>query len=193
MLWLGLAVLATISILAACSQQPREVSAITITQQIEQGKYLVTVGGCNDCHSPKIITAKGTAIDPTRLLSGHPAEVQLPEIPRDILAPNGWGALTTPDMTAWAGPWGISFASNLTPDEVTGVGAWIESSFIAAMRNGRHLGTGRPILPPMPWENLNQLSDEDLKAIFTYLKSLKPINNRVPMPVIPERMSFQTQ
>jgi hypothetical protein len=55
------------------------------------------------------------------------------------------------------------------------------------MRNGKHMGSGRPILPPMPWETIGKMTDEDLKAIFAYLKTVKPIRNRVPMPVPPSK------
>jgi hypothetical protein len=84
--------------------------------------------------------------------------------------------------TAWAGPWGVSFTANLTPDEETGIGLWSEEEFIATLRTGRHLGRGREILPPMPWPVYGQLSDEDLGAIFAYLTSLPPVHNRVPAP-----------
>jgi hypothetical protein len=100
-------------------------------------------------------------------------------------APSGpWIAATVGTLTAWSGPWGVSYATNLTPDEETGIGAWDENMFIQALRTGQHLGGGRPILPPMPWEMYRQASDEDLKAIFAYLKSLPPISNQVPEPVI---------
>jgi cytochrome c553 len=57
--------------------------------------------------------------------------------------------------------------------------------FVNALRKGQHLGAGRPILPPMPWQVLNEQSDDDLKAIFAYLKSLPPVKNQVPEPVPP--------
>ena len=96
----------------------------------------------------------------------------------------GWMAQTSGDLTAWSGPWGISYAANLTPDEETGTGAWDEAMFVSAIRSGQHLGGGRPILPPMPWENYRGMTDEDLKAVFAYLKSLPPIKNQVPEPVL---------
>lgn len=138
------------------------------------------------------MSPEGPVVDPSRMLSGHPASGTIPEIQSGTIGQGAWGALTTHDLTAWAGPWGISFAANLTPDEVTGIGAWLESSFISAMRNGRHLGTGRQILPPMPWQDIGQMTDEDLKAIFAYLKSLKPINNMVPLPVPPEKLDISS-
>ncbi len=156
-----------------------------VVNPIERGEYLVTMSGCHDCHSPKIMTEMGPEPDPARLLSGHPANEKLAEIPVDLIGPDKWGAITNNNLTAWAGPWGVSFAANLTPDEVTGTGAWTEESFIQIMRTGKHLGTGRPILPPMPWFNLAKVSDQDLKAIFAYLQSLKPIENMVPAPIPP--------
>jgi hypothetical protein len=123
--------------------------------------------------------------DSTRFLSGHPADEQLPDAPIDMVGPGKWGLVGNNNLTAWVGPWGISFAANLTPDMVTGSGAWTEEAFIAAMRTGKHLGAGREILPPMPWFNLTNATDEDLSAIFAYLKSIKPIENMVPAPVPP--------
>jgi mono/diheme cytochrome c family protein len=154
-------------------------------QMVERGRYLVNLGGCNDCHSPKVFTAKGPEPDPKRLLSGHPADEKLPAVPDGLFGPTAWGGLCNNGMTAWVGPWGISFASNLTPDNVTGSGAWTEAAFIKAMRTGKHLGAGRDILPPMPWPFIGQLTDEDLGAIFAYIESLPPIDNMVPQPVPP--------
>src|SRR6185312_3644927 len=85
-------------------------------------------------------------------------------------------------MTAFSGPWGTSFSRNLTPDPETGLGAWTEKDFIATIRNGRHLGRGRPLLPPMPWFNYREATDDHLRAIFTYLRSIPAVKNRVPDP-----------
>lgn len=153
--------------------------------QIQRGEYLVTVGGCHDCHSPKMFTPKGPVPDPAKLLSGYRADTKLPEIPTGVIGPNKWGGLTTNDSTAWVGPWGVSFSSNLTPDAETGLGNWTVEMFIRAMRTGKHAGVGRAILPPMPWYGLAKLNDGDLKAIFAYLRTLKPIKNRVPDPIPP--------
>jgi len=157
---------------------------------IERGKYLVNLGGCNDCHTPKTFGPEGMGMDSTRLLSGHPADEKLPDIPHDVLGPDKWAAVTTGHFTAWAGPWGVSFARNLTPDVATGLGSWTEDIFIKAMRTGKDMGEGRDILPPMPWPNFALLTDADLKAIFSYLQSLKPIENAIPDPISPtgERM-----
>jgi hypothetical protein len=156
--------------------------------EFARGKYLVEYGGCGDCHTPKVMTAKGPVPDSTRMLSGHPATAPVPPIPAGVLgpAPTQWGALTNSDLTAWAGPWGVSFAANLTPDKVTGLGNWTADLFIKTMRTGKHLGVGRPVLPPMPVNDIAMLTDGDLKAMFAYLKSLKPLVNAVPQPIAPK-------
>ena len=157
------------------------------SELISRGKYIVSTSGCNDCHSPKIMTPKGPMIDSTKMLSGHPQGSPLPPIDKNALKPGGW-VLMMPDLTAAVGPWGITYSANLTPDSTTGIGAWTETDFIAAMKTGKHLGheNGRPIMPPMPWENLAHMEDQDLKAVFAYLKALPPINNRVPTNLSPD-------
>ena len=149
--------------------------------QIERGQYLVRFGDCSTCHTPVKFGEKGPEPDLTRFLSGHPADTKLP--PAD-LKPGPWFAATA-GMTAWTGPWGISYSANLTPDKSTGLGVWTEAMFISAMRTGKHMGAGRSILPPMPWQAAGTLSDEDLKAVFAYLRSVPPIKNQVPVPVGP--------
>lgn len=155
------------------------------TDQIERGRYLVMLGGCNHCHSPKTMSPNGPIPHPMKLLSGYPAESNLPEIPHAYLAKDKWGAVTNNDLTAWAGPWGVSFAANLTPDPATGLGGWTDEMFIKSLRTGKHMGTGRQILPPMPWEDIGHLKDQDLKDMFAYLKSLPPVRNAVPQPIPP--------
>jgi hypothetical protein len=103
---------------------------------IQRGKYLVEVGGCHDCHSPKKFTDKGSILDETRLLSGHPENLELPEINPDLIGPGKW-LLFNEHITAAVGPWGVSFSANLTPDEQTGIGLWQEENFIKAMRTGK--------------------------------------------------------
>ncbi len=152
---------------------------------VERGKQLVLLGGCIDCHCPKVMTPMGPMPDTTQFLAGHPAHEPLPAIPQGVVAPDKWGAVTTNDLTAWYGPWGVSFPKNLTPDVATGLGSWTEKMFIDALRTGKDMGQGRQILPPMPWMFIGQLPDADLKAIFAYLKSLPPISNAVPDPIPP--------
>ena len=150
---------------------------------VERGHYLVTIAGCNDCHSPKKMTPNGPVPDETRLLSGHPADEKLPEVPPNIFGPDKWGAITNNNLTGWVGPWGISYTSNLTPDMETGTGVWNEELFIKILRTGKFMAAGRDILPPMPWQEYAKLTDADLKAIFAYLKSLKPVKNQVPASI----------
>ena len=152
---------------------------------VARGKYLVTLGGCDDCHSPKVMTPRGPAIDESKPLSGSPAGMPLPAVPPGVLGPDKWGALASNDLTAWVGPWGTSFSRNLTPDKETGLGSWNEAMFIKAFRTGKDMGEGRPILPPMPWEMIGKATDADLKAIFAYLQSLPPVKNAIHDPIPP--------
>jgi len=158
------------------------------SQIIEQGRYLVTIAGCHDCHTPKLYTDKGRILDQTRLLSGHPAEAALPEFDVNRVAPDDW-ILFNSHMTAAVGPWGVSFAANLTPDEETGMGLWSVEAFTASMRTGLHWGVGPQILPPMYWRNFSKASEKDLRAIFAYLKSVEPVKNDVPLPLTLEELS----
>jgi hypothetical protein len=146
------------------------------------GRYLVTIMGCNDCHTPYKMGKTGPEPDMTRMLSGHPENLKMPPPPRLEMP---WGMVGAATNTAWAGPWGVSYTSNLTPDQNTGIGIWTEDMFIRAMRLGKHMGTSRAILPPMPWPWYSKMRDEELKAIFAYLKSIPPIQNRVPDPTPP--------
>lgn len=75
-------------------------------------------------------------------------------------------------------------AANLTPHE-TGIRSWADSLFVVTMRTGKHLGVGWAILPPMPWPNYAQFTDDDLRPIFAYLQSLPPVDNRVSAPSPP--------
>jgi mono/diheme cytochrome c family protein len=180
----------TVALLSQCTPgEKKHEAALTPEQMVERGRYLVNIGGCNDCHTPKIMTANGPIVDETRLLSGHPEGSQLPDIDTSEISPGKW-YLAASDLTAWVGPWGISFPVNLTPDSATGTGAWTEELFIKILRTGKFMGAeaGRPIMPPMPWEQIGKLTDEDLKSIFAYLRTLKPIRNAVPDYVPPNEI-----
>ena len=150
--------------------------------QVARGQYLVEFGTCNDCHTPHKMGPHGPEPDLTRFLSGHPETAKLP--PPPALSAGPWVAVTVGD-TAWSGPWGISYSANLTPDRDTGLGIWSEEMFVQTMRTGKHMSAGREILPPMPWQGLSRLTDEDLKAIYAYLRAIPPIRNQVPNPVPP--------
>lgn len=178
----GVCFLSIIPIITSLAQDKK---ADAQESNVDRGKYLVTTSGCHDCHSPKVYTPEGLPEpDEKRLLCGHPADEGLPEYSPDWVAPGKW-VLFNSHLTAAVGPWGISYAANLTPDDQTGIGLWTQDMFIGALRTGKHMGAGRPILPPMPWPNLAEATDEDLGAIFAYLKSLPPIKNPVPAPVAP--------
>ncbi len=178
---------AAFALVVACNQPAPAPAAAQAAQPteaelIKRGEYLVQVMGCHDCHSPKLMGPQGPYPDPERLLSGHPAGTQLPPLPKDAA---GW-ALLSMDLTAAVGPWGTSFAANLTSDE-SGIGNWTEDQFKRAMKQGLYKGMegSRPLLPPMPWQNFKDIKDEDVHAIFSYLKSTKPVANVVPAPVPP--------
>jgi len=148
-----------------------------------RGEYLVVTGACADCHTPMKIGANGPEPDTSRMLSGHPESLVMPPAPRLPTGP--WLVVSSATNTAWAGPWGVSFTANLTPDGDTGLGRWSAKQFIDTMRTGRHLGVGRPVLPPMPIPAYRHFSDADLAAIFAYLQSIPPVKNRVPQPLPP--------
>ena len=154
-------------------------------KKIKRGEYLVNAIGCNDCHTPSKMGPNGPEKDMTHLLSGHPQEMVMPPAPS--IPPGPWMATMSATMTAWAGPWGVSFTRNLTPDKETGIGDWTEQNFIETLRTGRQLGKGRPMLPPMPFEAFRNMNDDDLKSIFAYLRSIPAMKNKVPDPIAPSQ------
>ena len=199
-LWRNLAFVTCVCVpTAACNQpQPQPPAsppavanepAQPAQSPVERGRYLVTaVGGCEDCHTPKRMTPNGPELDMSRQLSGHPAAETIPPVPAGVIAPDKWAAITNLHLTAWAGPWGVSYSRNLTPDVASGLGSWTEDMFVKTIRNGKHQGEGRNLLPPMPWQVYKNLTDDDLKAIWAFLRTLPAINNTVPEPVPPPQM-----
>lgn len=184
-------------ILGGCSQQQSTSNtAQTVAtnyggfdSQIEWGEHLVTIGGCHDCHTPKIMTAVGPVNDMTLALSGHPATGTIPDVDRADIESKGLSVSN--DFTVWVGPWGISYAANLTPDQ-TGIGNWTQEQFFKAIREAKFKGLdgSRSLLPPMSImaENYSIMSDDELAAVFAYLNSIQPIQNVVPAaepPVTP--------
>ena len=157
----------------AQAQFPPHASASTI----QRGEYLVKIMGCNDCHTPWKMGPQGPEPDMERFLSGHPE--QIGPLPNAKAAePFVWSGFGT--NTAYSGPWGVSYAFNLTPEQNTGLGIWTEEMFVKTIKTGRHMGTSRPINPPMPWPAYRNATDEDLKAVYAYLRTIKPIVNHVP-------------
>ena len=178
--------LASLFAVASAQQATPAAASTPVGSQsaVERGKYLVTISGCHDCHTAKKMGPAGPEPDMSKSLAGHPQDVTItaPATP----APGGpWVIATTPTLTAWSGPWGVSFAVNLTPDQRTGLGMWTEEMFIKAIRTGKHMGMSRPILPPMPWQDYAAMTDDDLKAVFAYLRSIPPVENVVPLPIPP--------
>jgi mono/diheme cytochrome c family protein len=169
---------AAVALPAAAAETPTAPQA----DKVARGKYLVTIAGCNDCHTPWKMGPTGPAPDMSRMLSGHPEAFVVPPAP----APQGpWLVAAAATNTAWSGPWGVSFTANLTPDAETGLGKWTLRNFVDTIRSGRHMGRGRQILPPMPIPMYKHMTDEDLEAVFTYLKTIPAVSNRVPEPLAP--------
>jgi mono/diheme cytochrome c family protein len=130
---------------------------LTPAQKIERGRYLTAVASCNDCHTPGALYG---APDMSRQLAG--SEV------------------------GWTGPWGTTYAANLTPDSTTGIGRYTEDDIVNALRKGVK-ADGAPVLPPMPWPWFAQFTDEDAYAIAAYLKSVPAVVHAVPENLPPGR------
>jgi mono/diheme cytochrome c family protein len=147
---------------------------------VERGRYLVSIMACHDCHSPKI---PGTMKpDPERMLSGRPPTTKMPSRAEGEVH-------ASEDLTVWRGGWGQSVASNLTPDPETGIGRrYNEAKFVQTMRSGKK-PEGTALRPPMPVDVYQNVKDDDLKAIYAYLRTIKPIKNGVyaglPSPASP--------
>lgn len=175
-----------ITLFTNCEQPKKATNNLQITTEdhIKRGEYLVTIMDCNICHSPKKMTDQGPVLDMEKMLSGFPGDATLPETPI-----SGNWILFYPDFTASVGPWGTSFSANITPDE-TGIGNWTFEQFKRSITAGKSKGleNGRPLLPPMPWESFRSLTDNDIKAIFEYLKSIPPVKNIVPSPIPPKEI-----
>jgi len=171
------------------TEQSETPAAESVTEKdsaalVKHGEYLVNIIGCDDCHSPKQMGAKGPEIIADLRFSGYPAQRKNQAVNQDAIKA-GW-ALLNSDLTSAVGPWGQSFASNISSD-ATGIGNWSLEHFVTAMREGKNKGlsNGRPLLPPMPWYNFAKMTDEDLKSMFYFLKTTKAINNIVPAPIPP--------
>ena len=183
-----------ISLISGCMQtKHKDAEESYSVSQIQRGRELVAASNCSDCHSPKIETPEDDLTpDPERLMSGYPEGTLLPDLPYENIGAEGWERVVyTTDMTVWVGPWGVSFSANLTPDPDTGIGTWTPDLFIQTIRTGTHMGMGRALIAPMPWEDYAHYSDEDLLAIYAYLRTLPPIRNRVPAPIPPDHELFK--
>jgi hypothetical protein len=177
-------ILMSILVLAVTAAAQAQTEKEKQAARVARGAYMVKTMGCNDCHTPLKNGPNGPEPDMTRALTGHPQDLVMPPAPK--LPPGPWAWVGAATNTAFAGPWGVSFAMNLTPDPETGLGKWTEKQFIDTMRTGRHLGIGRPILPPMPYFIIGAATDEDIKSLFAYLRTLPPVKNKVPQPIEPQ-------
>ncbi len=164
----------------SCGQKSDETAE---QDPVAKGEYLVNFHGCNDCHSPKL--SDGLLPDKSRLLSGHPADEELPEIDPSQIGSGKW-VLSNAHSTARVGPWGVTFAKNLTPDNETGIGSWTEEIFVKALRAEKHR-------PPMPVFSNEYMTDDEVKSVFAYLKTLKPIKNEVPLSISYEELTQRHQ
>ncbi len=186
-------VLAAVAIIISCNSSEAKDKETTDTvglvftpENVKHGEYLVTVMGCDDCHSPKKFGPNGPELDLERRFSGRTADAPMPKV--DTATLKSW-ALMAHDLTAAVGPWGASFAANITSD-ATGIGNWSFDQFKTALRKGKYKGmeNGRDLLPPMPWMQYKNLTDEDLWDVFAFLKSTKPVQNVVPAPIPPQQL-----
>ncbi|MBC6489693.1 c-type cytochrome [Flavihumibacter stibioxidans] len=186
----GLTVVMAIA-LVACKEAPAnekttvETAAVPSKEDmIKRGEYLVNTIGCDDCHTPKKFGPQGPAPDMENRFAGHLSTRPAMQVVEEAMK-KGW-VLMGPELTMAVGPWGTSYAANISSDS-TGIGNWTEEQFFKAMREGKYKGldNSRPLLPPMPWFNFAKLNDEDMKAMFAFLKSTKPVNNVVPAPKAP--------
>lgn len=180
-------ILATAIAFFSCNDTPSTTTTATGPSKdslIKRGAYLVLTMGCNDCHSTKRMGAHGPELVPELMLGGHPANMP-PNAKLDTSLTNNW-VISAMDFTSFIGPWGTSFAANISSDQ-TGIGGWTLDRFSKALREGKYNGLEgtRTLLPPMPWPNYIKMNDADLEAIFTYLQSIPPVKNLVPQPIPP--------
>lgn len=138
---------------------------------IKQGEYLTKIAGCEICHTPY----KSEYNDLPNLA---PEDIQ-------VLSINEHDALDTDRLLAGGrvfdlGPLGFVMSRNLTPDPETGLGEWTDEEIKTAIRTGVSRD-GRQLFPLMPYRVYNQMAEADLDAIVAYLRSLKPIENLIPV------------
>ena len=128
--------------------------SVAVDSTVLSGSYLAnSVANCVGCHTKR------------DLKTG------------DFIGPAFAGGML---MEADAFTHGFSFVTpNLTPDPQTGIlSKWSESSFVSRFRSGR-VQAGSP----MPWGSFSRMNEVDLKALYRYLKSLDPVNNKITKTV----------
>jgi hypothetical protein len=122
-------------------------------ETVARGKYLVTLGGCSDCHTPGSFFGKP---DVSKYLGGSDVGFSIPGL-------------------------GVFVGSNLTPDKTTGLGNWTTEQIVIAFTTGK-LPDGRTLAPIMPYQALAHLTKPDALAIAYYLQSLPPVYHQVAGP-----------
>jgi mono/diheme cytochrome c family protein len=130
--------------------------AAAAENDVARGKYMVSLMGCTDCHTPGHFLGKE---DASRFLGGSEVGFAIPGL-------------------------GVFYGPNLTSDKDTGLGNWTEAQIITALTTGKR-PDGRMLAPSMPWRGFANLTKADAEAIAAYLKSLPPIKNKVPGPFGP--------
>lgn len=188
--------ISTLIIFSACNNgksdysEKKETEEATLSKEdlVKRGEYLVTIIGCDHCHTPKKMTDHGPVPDMDRRFMGFPATDSLAAINKDEIGPGKW-MLMNGDLTAFVGPWGISYGANITSDD-SGIGSWSYEQFKKSVTEGKYKGmeNSRPVMPPMPWESLSELQEDDLKAIYEFLMTTTPIENVVPAYTPPPAM-----
>ena len=146
----------------------------------QRGAYLMAAMGCHDCHSPHDRTGQMIS---GRELSGHPEGAPLAQWDPSLLERNILMTVS-PTLTSFGGPWGVSVATNITPDRETGIGNLTAEALIRSWRSGRHWQVARHILPPMPAPAFSNLSDDDIRALHAFLMSLPATKNKVPEAIV---------
>lgn len=129
---------------------------IADSAQVARGQYLVTMSGCNDCHTPGYFFGKP---DEAKFLGGSDVGFEIPGL-------------------------GVFVGRNITPDKETGIGSWTAKQIVTAIQSGQR-PDGRELAPIMPWHAFAQLTPEDAGAIAAFLQSVKPVSNAVPGPFKP--------
>ena len=188
-------VIVAMALIIACNEQtaPAESPTAQVSvasnnfggfeSQVKWGERLVAIGGCNDCHTPKKMGPQGPVDDMSLMLSGHPA--QMPPANFDAKEAAKKGLVITQTFTAWTGPWGTTYAANITSDS-TGIGSWKEDQFLKSLKEKKWMGLDntRPLMPPMSMMSATIMTEDELKAIFAYLKTTPPIHNIQPEAVL---------
>lgn len=186
------AVLALAAAAAGCNKSASQQAAAPVpatsytAAQVTRGAELVNEWKCNYCHTPELKGPDGKPMpNPERLLSGHPQDEKIPDVADMVITSDAFMEfLDNLDNTVWASNDMLVFSANLTPDADTGIGTWTDAQFVATMREGMHMGLGRRLLYPMPWQELAELPDADLISIYAYLRTIDPVSNKVPPPVM---------